>query len=196
MNTVIYPRGFLGFENGQVQAVPLTNNFLQTVKQLQFNRPIPKNNNGYSSNSEVDTLWKEFIGGSSFITNFDFRQRILKTALSVFGTQNLLQWCTLQESNPFVTDMHKKFLNDTFMFIETGKRSVNITTWLNLVCISSNKTNSDNCCFNTKVFFRLDKSQDSQKAVGLETTLIDWTSQEGGFEDLLGTLAVLFGNIN
>jgi hypothetical protein len=197
MNAVIYPRGFIGFDIGAIKTKSKITDFLQTVRGIEFNRPIQKDANTYPSNPTIDLLWKEYVTGVSFTTAFAFRERILVAALNAFGTTDFYEWCKLQQSNPYLTTTHKKFINDTFSFINGNKRSVSISSWLSIVRIDHTQGDKDTGLqLNTKEFFKQDWPVDIQPSTSLVSTLGSWTANPNGFEDLLGTLMVLFGGIN
>ena len=196
MAAVIYPRGFVGFDIGAPQNKKTVTDFLETVRGLEFNRAIQKNVNLYPSNPEIDALWREYTGGTGRTSAFAFRERILLAALKAFGTKNFTDWVELQKSNPYIGPIHKKFLNDTFEFIKSGKRSVSITSWQGLVRISTiGKVTGDVQIDNIKDIFTcgVDSTESGEKQL---TEIIQvWVSKENGFDDLLGTLVVLFGLI-
>lgn len=195
MNAVAYPRGFLGFDIGLLPEKTNANDFIRTVRSIEYNRS-PKDVSEYTSNPSVDALWKDHVDGLCYTTAFAFRERILTVALSAFGTQSFYDWCELQSLNPMLNTMHKKFLNDTFMFISTGKRSMNVNTWMNIVRINPSDKSESDCPYEIKEFFRVQNSPAGQREIGLVETIASWTSQENGFDDLLATLMVLFGAIN
>lgn len=197
MTALIYPRGFVGFGTGVAKDQPNPAAFLQAVRASEFNRPAPREASAYDSNPVIDALWREYVGGNGRTSSFEFRERILVAALSAFGTTSFYDWCVLQATNPFFSAMHKRFLNDTFQFIDTGKRSMGITTWLNIVRIDSSNVPTGDEGYNIKQFFRQDeKNTMLQRSSSMDEMIASWTSQEGGFEDLLGTLMILFGAIN
>jgi len=196
MSTVIYPRGFLGFDIGIQKDNSKVTTFLQTVRGIEFNRPINKLDSIHASNPAVDALWKDYVSGAAFTTSFAFRERILVAALGAFGTQNFYDWCILQSSSPFLSSAHRKFFNDTLTFIETGKRSVNVSSWLNILSATPDHQNNSPIPLRTREYFGVDLNVYNQRSLDLSDNLVVWTSQQGGFEDLLGTLVVLFGAIN
>lgn len=190
----VYPRGFVGFDIGVVKAAPNIKDLVATVRAVEFNRQPPAQQL-YPSNPVIDALWREYAGGSARMTSFAIRERVLKAALSAFGTTNFYDWCLLQAQNPFMTGAHKKFLNETFNFIETGNRSVQVGTWMNIIRINSAASAQGETPYQINKFFGIGGPSGSERTATLDTVIQCWTSQEGGFEDLLGTLAVLFGAI-
>lgn len=200
MDFVIYPRGFVGFDTDAVKAKKKLNDIIPTLRSLEFNRYIQQDNNVYPSNTTINELWKEYINNVSTTKTFAFRERILLAALSAFGTNSFYDWCLLQLENKLVAPIHKKFIIDIFYFITTGKKSIGNQTWLNLIRIDNHKVfkTNDSNNFNKEIYdyFLLDKDPQYQKQTTLFYHITEWTQQENGFDDLLGSLMVLFGEIN
>jgi len=193
MNVNTYPRGFLG-----IACYPQTKNlraeeFINSVRGVASNRNYTPVKNNLQSSPEVDQLWAEHLAGTGKTSSFDFRERLLICATKVFGS-NFLVWAELQNSNPFMTALHKNFMNDTMEFISKGKRSVNVTTWMSLVGISENVKPSPATRIMTKEFFQLDMLPHMRRKSAIEEVLIAWTSQPSGFDDLLSTIVIIFGN--
>ena len=147
----------------------------------------------YKGIPQVDSIWKEYEAGVNFITSFDFREKVLKTALIAFGTLSFFDWCNLQNKNIYFTALHKKFLNDTFTFIETGKRSVANTTWQSLLSMKEATSKDAETVYNLNDFFRMNQSEQFRRSFRLSDAIADWTVQENGFEDLLMTIHLMFG---
>jgi hypothetical protein len=195
LNLIVYPRGFIGFDNGQSAVVPKQMDYADLVKNIVYNRPTDDNQVNNPFNPEVSTLWREYVSGAGRISSFDFRERILKAALNAFGTNNFQQWCELQVSNPYFSATHVKFMNDTFGYLDTGVRGVNVQSWRNIVAIGSPGDNSKSV-YKMREFFRLDEKQPyAIKESNLLPFINTWVSYEGGFSDLLNTLAIFFGDI-
>lgn len=196
MTTVIYPRGFLGFDVGVVEEKSKVKEFLQTVRGLEFNRPISPKINAFPPNPDVVRLWDEYLNGSKHTTSFAFRERILITALKVFQTSNFYDWCSLQSNSPYTTTVHKKFLEDTFNFIRTGKRSVGISTWISLVKIDPEDSSTRNTVIDLTNFFGLKYHQDVRPSHTTIDIINQWVSHPTGFNDLLACLVIFFGSID
>lgn len=193
-NIVLYPRGFIGFDTGLITNNTSGIDIDDWIKSIKLNKPVMKEVSPYKGIPEIDSLWNEYQSKTSFITSFDFREKILKNAMVAFGTLSFYDWCNLQNKNIYLTALHKRFLNDTFSFIEEGKRSVSIMTWRSLLemRVAGSQDKDEDYSMNT--FFRMDSQQFNRRSFRLSDNLIDWCRQENGFEDLLMTLHVLFGS--
>ncbi len=192
-NVVLYPRGFIGFDTGLITDKTSGVDMDSWVKSIKLNKPIMQEVSPYKGIPQVDSLWKEYESGVKFITSFDFREKILKLALISFGTLSFYDWCNLQNKNIYFTALHKKFLNDTFKFIEEGKRSVANTTWQSLLSMKEANSQDSEAVYEMNDFFRMNQGEDYRRSFRLSITLEEWTMKENGFEDLLMTLHLLFG---
>lgn len=191
---VLYPRGFVGFDIGLEPKTrgPDTMGFLNG---LRLNKPVLQKNKTFVSNTEVENIWNQYKTGDKFLNSFGFRKKILQTALSAFGTSSFYEWCLLQTQNPYSTDMQKRFINDTFNFIRTGKRSVTISSWLTLVNVSNEASSTqDDVQIQIEDFFGTRLPIHAQTEKQVSATICRWLANRNGFEDLVGTLHVFFGD--
>jgi hypothetical protein len=192
-NIVLYPRGFIGFDTGLITDKTSGVNMDDWVKSIKLNKPIMQEVSPYKGIPQVDSIWKEYETGVNFITAFDFRERILKLAFVAFGTLSFYDWCNLQNKNIYFTALHKKFLNDTFNFICSGKRSVANTTWQSLLSMKEANSKDSETIFELNEFFRINGPDTYRRSFRLSDAVNQWVMQENGFEDLLMTIHLLFG---
>lgn len=190
---VVYPRGFMGYDIGlpvQTKGGSLDN----LITSVRLNKEIDEGRR-VISNSKVEKMWDQVLDGDRFVDSFDFREKILLVALHAFGTTNMLSWFRMQESSPYLTDMHKRFLNDTMTFIDTGKRSVSLFSWQHLITPRPLTASDENPELITDCFFGFTKSYSpSFERIQVSSVIQRWVSQDNGFYDLLGSLHVLFGD--
>ena len=191
-NVVTYPRGFQGFDIG-IPIVTKGDSVKQTIKNVSYNR-TGQDLRFVISNKNIETLWSQLTGGSISIQNFDVREKILNNALSAFGTESFLEWILLQESNPNLTDMHRRFINDTLNFITTGKRAMNVQTWGNLIRVRDVTSRDSTPEIVKDKFFNLSQPIQFRNKGTFVEVLPRWVVREGGFADLACTLHVFFGD--
>jgi hypothetical protein len=191
---VLYPRGFIGFDTGLITDKTVGVDMDDWIKSIKLNKPVMAPVSPYKGIPEVDSLWNQYQTESKFITSFDFREQILKTALTAFGTLSFFDWCNLQNKNVYFTALHKRFLNDTFSFIEEGKRSISIMTWRSLLTMKASTSQDKEEMYLMNQFFRMDSQAFNRRSFRLSDNLVDWCRQENGFEDLLMTTHILFGS--
>lgn len=190
---VLYPRGFIGFDTGLITDNTSGINIDEWVKSIKLNKPIMQEVSPYKGIPQVDALWKDYHTGVNFVTAFAFREKILNAALVAFGTFSFYDWCALQQKNIYFTAMHKRFLNDTFNFIETGKRSIANNTWQSLLSMKPANSQDATEEYKFNEFFRMSGPADYRRSFRLSDVLVAWCQQENGIEDMLMTLHILFG---
>lgn len=191
----IYPRGFLGRvvePRVEKKTQPPELRLGGGGNVVTFGRPktlvIP--------NPNVEALYKLNIDQPLQAKSFEFRERVLITALDAFGTKNFFEWVSLQYRSPSAGDMHRRFLADTMRFIETGHRELHTMTWANLVDVTDSGNVGPDFSEEVVDFFGLNPATKqptrNQKLIDVVQT---WCTRRGGCEDMLGTLHVLFGDI-
>lgn len=209
-NVVIYPLGFLGFDIG-LQVKEGTSNLDNITAAIRYNRPIPKQES-IISNHDVQTLWKQYNGGFKFVTDHDFREKILLTAIRAFGTNDFFEWCELQKQSPFFTDMHRTFILDTLDFISgKQKRKIAIHSWPMLIQKREVTTEDRDIGFSIAKYFDNSRGQGLGDAPlqpwmevdnfaplerELPSVIWSWVSKDNGFNDLLMSLHILFGDMS
>lgn len=99
------------------------------------------------------------------------------TELFDFVNKNLL-------FNRFKSDLHYRFMCDTIEYIQTGKRSMSIHTWQQLLV-------SPNGSLTKKVHTKTAYSMKSDCYRNI--SVMQWLSHEGGLLDLVISLYIIFG---
>lgn len=190
---VVYPRGFLGYDIG----LPVRQTASNPVKNLQDSflnsRPVNRDRT-VISNTAIENLYKTLLQGAWIPNNFEFRERVLDAALGAFGTKSFLDWCKLQEESVYFTDMHKRFLNDTFGFITTGERTMQLRSWMALVDLRPAPVHSHGSEYAYRKYFKMEQAALLRRSFRIEDNLQSWLSQPGGLEDMLTSLHILFGD--
>lgn len=190
----IYPRGFLGASVG-IDGSLSDRPFMSQIQTHQYHPEMfqppkmPK-----EVNNNVERLWQTVLDKQGIVGSFEFREKILQVAFEAFGTISFFDWIAVQLKGPSTGDMHIEFLKDTMKFIMTGKRKLSLHSWTDVLTLSSITSNETVTEAEIASFF---VNADTKQ--GMNIQLIDviqrWCAQEGGFEDLVQTLHVLFGSI-
>lgn len=189
---VVYPRGFLGYDIGlpvQKQATDLT----RVMADIRYNKVNVSRDRTVISNEEIEKLFKQHRLGDRSIASMGFREKVLVAALAAFGTASFFDWCKLQQDSPYFTDMHRRFLNDTFKFIATGERSMNTNTWNQIIAVRPETAEDRKTAYLYQDFFKIHLGALVARPAFINQTVVSWVSQPGGFEDMLATLNILFG---
>lgn len=138
----------------------------------------------------VNNLYKDYTNNVNVINDIDFRERIIKVAFQVFDNKNISEWITMQNDFGVITQLHKQFLLDTFNYVYklnvNDSRSIPLTQWKSLLDVS--ERSSDVNLIN--IFGERNKIIDDP----ISETLRKWLCLSNGFEDLLLTLYIVFGD--
>jgi len=117
--------------------------------------------------------------------SWGFERRVLDSALRLFGDFD--QWLADNRANPRVVGFAIGFLNDTLQFIETGERQMSPLNWYELLHEGDDVPAADPYQFTPSHL----ASKTGESTIQV---LQRWCAHPNGFEDLISTLHVLFGN--
>lgn len=136
----------------------------------------------------VHELYLIFTNEPRLSVTWDFRKRVIQLAQSLFGGN--FNWFIRQDKNAMVTDQNYLFLLDTVRFIATGHRRLSIYTWPALLT------------YDVPVGKAVDSRDEISKlyietamATDTDTLISKWLSRKNGFDDMMYTLNMLFGNV-
>ena len=213
---VILQSGFKTAEHGNL-ALPVAEDISNTINSVLQGTSIKQTINGYFQR-EVTDIYLQYSKDSRIITMFDFREYLLRVAITVFNEVNFKSWIELQNSNPHYTSTHKEFIIDTLTYLCTGVRNFNVETWPMLLGIKTANEKDTKTVVNLNKYFRdntarmLPISEDSGEPQGsyinfhtpdfiiLNDGLVDvisrWTSHRDGYKDLIYSLYAIFGDRN
>lgn len=193
---MLYPRGFFG-----AVAAPAIKRqprpFAKEVNRLQNDLNIFLSQSGgkLTLNENVEALHARMVNDFVSFGDFDFREKVLKTALKAFGTLDFYMWYSQQKYSPSAGEMHRAFLIDTLKFIEHGERRMPVNNWNDLISYADkgepNATLSEEAC----EFFGISSNGivRERRNYDLLDIIAKWTSQPGGWQDMLGSLHIFFG---
>lgn len=190
---VAYPRGFVAYSVGwpirQINAD--IESKLAAVRFTSITAPKDKT---VLSNTIVERLFEQWRSMGRRVTDVDFVEDVVSAALHAFGTTDMYEWCYMQTKSPYFTVNHRQFLNETFDFIETGKRKFSHPTWLRLLKLELASPEDAKTYFAYQDFFRVKDSVLLKPPMDVYTLIERWLSQPGGFDDMLQSLHVIFGD--
>ena len=193
----LYPRGFLGAAMG-AQVAPILRPMEDRIKHHQFHTDMFKPARApVEVNVNIEQLYRKRLNNESHLATFEFREKLLIIALNTFGTSDFCYWFRTQHVSPATGDLHRRFLDDTLRFILTGRREMFLETWNTLLTLSDIDGNITPLSTYAKEFFCMDSNTASsppKQNIKLREVIQQWVSRPNGFEDLLGSLHILFGN--
>lgn len=186
----VYPSGFLGSALIE-QTTPI--DVLTVAKQL-FNSGLSPKNTPFTASSEIVDLWFTAISGSEEFKTFEYKEKVLKFALKSFGTDKLLDWVEVQYKNPEFTDTHSKWIDETISFVGSGKpRELTFNNWTTILSAGSSSPAKRKQSPIIKDYFFSSASLLNKSNITIKKFILSWVRQNGGIEDLLYSLNMLYG---
>lgn len=189
---VTYPHGFVAYNVGWpiVQTSPDMDAKLAAVRFSSVASPKEKS---VISNPIIERLFEEWRTRTRKSTDVAFIEDVINAAIHAFGTLNMYEWCFMQTVSPYFTANHRQFLNETFTFIETGKRKFSHPTWMRLLRLELADPEDAKVYYAYQDFFRVKDPVLLKPPMDIFALIERWMAQPGGFDDMLQTLHVLFG---
>ncbi len=194
----IYPRGFLG-KPLEAQLKMKSRPFESRLNALAVRVNIfTPQVNSVDANPTVETLYGQWINRAPETTSFEYRKKVWIAALNAFGTNNFYEWFVAQYASPAFGDLHKRFLEDTLHFLQEGRREIDLTVWTSLISVTDAGERDLELADDGKEFFGIaDAEHQWRRADNRQLTEViqKWLTHARGFDDLVGTLHLLFGNL-
>lgn len=138
---------------------------------------------------EIVQLFNIYTGPANPSMTWDFRKEVIQAAMRLLGGNK--NWFMRQDANPLVVEYNYQFVLDTVRFISTGRRKISIYAWPDLLSYHSEGALP-------KVAERREVAT-LFRELGLTTPIADliqqWCSHRGGFDDMMYTLNLLFGEV-
>lgn len=166
-----------------------------TVFQSGMVQPFLQQDDSYYSTEDVHQVLHDFIDKitSRRTDNVPMAlvNEVVKYAIWLTSGPRFYDVIALQCDNSALKDQTRDFLVDTIEMLSTGSRKMSVYTWLRLATAT------------TAEYTAPKKGPISDHALydALKTTLpanpiATWLAMDGGFEDLLTTLYILFAQAN
>lgn len=143
----------------------------------------------------ITELFHRWRSNPSIIREFDFRESVLKMSFKLFKTNMITKWIALQNEKPTLSNIHTVFLLESLKFAAgIAPRSLENVQWISLIDYSDK---AEGVRVDMGDYFSnqngAGQSNDRIRA-NMNEFIQDWVSQINGFEDMLITLYVIFGD--
>lgn len=157
------------------------------IKAIELGKPFDANGNPFFYDADLETLFNDFNNDHRKVKSFEFREQFLVAFKKAIGCYNFREWLFLQEESPYLTQMHRRFLNDTLNFIFSGERDINIESWMGLVYprVAAQSDMSVKVLSDTW-------QREILETMSLGTVIAHWTSQSNGWNDLICFAGIVF----
>lgn len=179
--------------NGLIKPTEYSDLVIQNVLSKDYRSP----SNKFLFNPEIVKLYLEWQGNPDCIKHFEFREKLISLTKRLFKTKTLLQWLEFQNNKVSLSSLHVEFIYDTLRYLCNGKRSMEISQWINLVekSLRDQVTHvSMGNHFSSKKITEELGYMYSVINLSWNNLIIQWISKPKGTEDLLITMFVIFGN--
>lgn len=134
---------------------------------------------------EVIYFYETYVGRLVSLDSWNFESAVMLKAARLFG--NFYQWLVLNVAgNDHIYDLSLDFLVDTVNYICGGERSMHIHTWIEL--LQERPVAVRGCASVHRLHSRIKQTPDQ-----LKNWMSCWLSRPEGFEDMLLTMNLLFG---
>lgn len=143
----------------------------------------------YSRNKgddDLTDLYRELLSHRNDTMIWEFRKQVVDHAMRLLGSRNLGVFVNAQMKNPYLYGVSLNFLNDSLYFaLGNGQRRVSLRNWSGIMEVEPPKKPID----------RHRKIDMANKASDITTDVLVswWLSHDGGFEDFLRSLYLMFG---
>ena len=142
----------------------------------------------------VEQLFQIYHKDNAIVRNFDFRERVIKTAIRAFdhGSDSIIPWIRAQLTQRTVGYIHRKFLYETIQFVLNKKpRTLDLMTYHRL--IEAEDVGNRSQPGSDKPNEALENYVKSNQDCRLSRFIYGWVGSIDGYVDLLKTLEVIFG---
>lgn len=181
----IYPSGFLGAEN-VTHTKPID---LENIKKTLFSAMNIANPDGHTANLAVLQMYKKYIGNETAHKSFQFKEEVLKIALSAFGTDSVYVWVAAQKRSPYYGKWHSRWIDETLSFVLEGKnRDLSPPNWIGLLATPG----CDGDKLPSPTVSKLLGGSNAE--LSIQTFILEWVRRPGGIDDLIQSLNILFGD--
>lgn len=197
--------GFVSlYDDGLTMRIPSRDRIVRSILQKDY---ITSNNeNKYDP--EVDDVYRAYLADKRAMRSFEFRERILKAAINNFRKDTFDEWVEFQNATKLMAPIHVEFIEETIKYVwYSKKRLLTFDTWGYLVenkPLENNhridipllkvKVNFDSRFDSTKDIILSRDADSVNDAWSLDNFLATWVARDGGFNDLLETLNIIFGD--
>lgn len=193
---LLYSRGFVGSEVNATKA--MVNN--QSKPLLSFFDHRREETEFSVSNEQIVQAYNQLMRRQVLSTDFDWRERVIKSVLRAFGTQSVAAWIKACEQSPTFTQNHADCIQDWVSFCTTGKRKLSAVMWSRLIGPGVNDPSSP-ARVNPETLRQLPEGYSHILGCSIgENNLANLISQAlsrpGGFSDLVITTYTFFGDNN
>lgn len=188
----ILQSGFVSFTE-ETLLTPVKYNDLVISNVLSKDYRSPSNR--YFFSKPLAMLYNKWLSNPKCLMEFETREQVLKHAKVLFSTSSFFKWMQLQLDHGEIGHLHEAFILDTLEYLTGKDRRIEVGQWIGLLekAIKSIGTQVD-----IQKFFDKEKYPQPAYTDMLPSQMSEilqlWVNRPQGYEDLLISLYVIFGN--
>lgn len=137
----------------------------------------------------VMILYREYANPGFETQTWQFKRRVIDLALRVFDRKEGFSFID-QDANTHLSGFNYKFLLDTLKYIATGRRSMDVQMWGDLMeqssTVPTHVVEGRSAIYKRIAEYKLDLTPSS--------LIQKWLSHKDGLEDLIVTMHLMFGD--
>lgn len=197
-----------GFVTSDFDRIEKSEDTAIDFRSLLLNKPYYKDDSKYFYYPIINNLYKQYNENNNIISNFDFKENVIKVAYQIFGNTPFYQWLELQNKYAIISSIHKSFINETIEYLFLSKdRYRSIAQWINLLNVPTSKSDvkllsnliEERQSNGETIYSYLNNLGDKYNITyaidrNFTNTLSIWLSRRDGHTDLLLTMYAIFGD--
>lgn len=196
LDTITYDSGFVGYVTPQTVIEKKEINLDKVISNIKLNKKTSSIQKPSVYNAEVMAIVKRYEANTKQSSDIHFICDLIECTLRSIDSKLINSWLALQVKNADISDMHVRFIEDTFQFINSGTRTINIMSWARMLDGTHNETNTATKKLDlVKLLGGSTFNQMTPGSVKTSDILFAWVGQPNGVEDLVYSLPVLFGKV-
>lgn len=195
--------GYISTENPMLATPGTKDNDIEFDAYI-LNKPQKDNANLFFYHKLVEQVYSDYNKDQRLAKSFEFQEKAISAFMNALGSLNFATWCALQNDNPFLSDLHVRFIKDTACFIAGLGRQVQPESWM--MILDRNNFFSKNIGQKIEIS-KIFKSQTKDTFVLYPSSTMDnlnipvetalllnrWFSRPQGFADFMVTSKIIFG---
>lgn len=144
----------------------------------------------------VDSMYRSYLIIDHKHIPWLYRSNALKTISRLFldnggGYRNFVSWAEQQlATNNYLYDLNYEFLVDTLNYLVTGKRQMEVPQWADI--ITKKPVHREGVAN----YNRVEQNKEALNYISVNDPIVLWCSREGGFDDLVFTINLMFGKLS
>jgi len=147
--------------------------------------------NTFYYHEDITKLFYKYSADNKLAKDLNFIKETIKAIKDAIDNKSFFKWLLMETKYAKLSNLHKNFLYDTLNYLASGIRDIEVAQWIKLIDYSS-ETNS--VIVNIDDYFAKEtKASLNSINSNLTYVIADWISKPNGFEDMLITMFIIFG---